>query len=190
MKKSLLFGLLAAVGLAAQVKTETIPFRVIANSMNEVPALPAPNSTGNVTVLMHLSRNAAGDVVGGSVDFKMRYRLGQATTITMMHIHRGASGVAGPVVIGSGLPGPIENAQNGEVITQGVLERSEATTALIKEILANPAGFYVNMHTERSPSGEIRGQLMPAEQIVLMGLMSPDNEVPPIAGLTPARSAP
>ena len=98
MKKSLLFGLLAAVSVAAQVKTETIPFRVIANSMNEVPALPAPNSTGNVTVLMHLSRNAAGDVVAGSVDFRMRYRLGQATTITMMHIHRGASGVAGPVV--------------------------------------------------------------------------------------------
>jgi hypothetical protein len=27
MKKSLLFGLLAAVGVAAQVRTETIPFR-------------------------------------------------------------------------------------------------------------------------------------------------------------------
>lgn len=183
MKKLLSLSLLAALGAAAQVTTETIPFRVIATSQNEVPALPAPNSAGNVTVLMHLSRNAAGDVVGGSVDFIVRYRLGQETTITMAHIHRGAAGVNGPVVIDSGLPGRVESTTSGELKTQGVLPRAEATTELIKEILANPAGFYFNMHTLRAPGGEIRGQLMPAQEIVLMGLMSPANEAPPITGL-------
>ncbi len=183
MKKTIALSLLAALGAAAQVTTETIPFRVTASSLNEVPALPAPNSAGNVTVLMHLSRNAAGDVVGGAVDFSVRYRLGQEGTITAMHIHRGAAGVNGPVVIDSGLPGRIENTTAGEIKTQGVLARSPATTELIKEILANPAGFYVNLHTLRAPGGEIRGQLMPAQEIVLLGLMNPGNEVPAISGL-------
>jgi uncharacterized protein (TIGR03437 family) len=183
MSKVVFLGLLAALAVAAQVKTETIPFRVVASSLNEVPALPAPASAGNATVLMHLSRNAAGDVVGATVDYVVRYRLGQETTITMMHIHRGASGANGPVVINSGLPKPVEGTQSGELRTSQPLERSAATTDLIKEILANPAGFYLNMHTQRAPGGEIRGQLMPAQEIVLMGLMSPANEVPPIANL-------
>lgn len=183
MKKTIVLSLLAAISAAAQVTTETIPFRVSASSMNEVPALAAPNSAGNATVLMHLSRNAAGEVVGGAVDFIVRYRLGQEGTVTAMHIHRGAAGVNGPVVIDSGLPGRIENTTSGEIKTQGVLVRSTATTDLIKEILANPAGFYVNLHTLRAPGGEIRGQLMPAQEIVLLGLMNPGNEVPAIAGL-------
>ncbi|NWF84015.1 MAG: CHRD domain-containing protein [Bryobacteraceae bacterium] len=183
MKKLVLFALFSAATAMAQVRTETIPFRVNASSLNEVPALPAPNSAANVTVLMHLSRNEAGEVVGGAVDFRVRYRLGQETTITMMHIHRGAAGVNGPVVIDSGLPGRVENTQNGALNTQGVLPKAAETTALIKEILANPAGFYVNMHTERAPGGEVRGQLMPAEEVVLMGLMSPLNEAPPITNL-------
>lgn len=183
MKQLLAIGLLAALGAAAQVRTETIPFRVIVSSANEVPALPAPGSGGNATVLMHLSRNAAGDIVGGSVDFNVRYRLGQETTITMMHIHRGAAGVNGPVVVNSGLPGQVENTLAGELRTSQSLERSAATTDLIKEILANPAGFYLNLHTQRAPGGEIRGQLMPAQEVVLMGLMSPANEVPAITNL-------
>lgn len=183
MKKTLLLALMCAGMAPAQVRTETLAFRVNASSLNEIPALAAPNSTGNVTVLMHLSRNESGEVVAGSVDFRVRYRLGQPTTITMMHIHRGAAGVNGGVVIDSGLRGQVENAQNGELITQGVLPKTTATTDLIKEILANPAGFYVNMHTLRAPGGEIRGQLMPAEQVVLMGLMSPLNEVPAITNV-------
>lgn len=183
MHKSVLFVLFSAAAAVAQVRTETVAFRVNASSLNESPALPAPNSTGNATVLLHLSRNEAGELVAGSVDFRMRYRLGQPTTITMMHIHRGAAGANGSVVIDSGLAGQVENAQNGELNTQGVLPKTAAATALVKEILANPAGFYLNMHTMRAPGGEIRGQLMPAGEVVLMGLMNPLNESPPVTGL-------
>ena len=34
-----------------------------------------------------------------------------------------------------------------------------ATAALIDEIIANPAGFYVNVHTTEHPGGAMRAQL-------------------------------
>ena len=34
-------------------------------------------------------------------------------------------------------------------------------TDLAKEIVANPAGFYVNIHTAAKPGGATRGQLAP-----------------------------
>jgi hypothetical protein len=61
------------------------------------------------------------------------------------HIHRGAPGVAGPVVVP--LCGPCRNGQNGRRV--------------VDEDVARPfgAGYYVNVHTARNPAGEIRGQL-------------------------------
>jgi hypothetical protein len=35
-----------------------------------------------------------------------------------------------------------------------------AAPALISEIVANPSGFYVNVHTTQYPKGAIRAQLM------------------------------
>ena len=65
------------------------------------------------------------------------------------HIHRGAAGVPGPVVINlaSAFPG---NRASGSVTT---------TAALIDEIRNNPEGFYVNVHNTEFPNGAIRSQL-------------------------------
>jgi len=37
--------------------------------------------------------------------------------------------------------------------------RSEVDPEVLKRILTNPAGFYVNVHTTVYPAGAIRGQL-------------------------------
>jgi uncharacterized protein (TIGR03437 family) len=47
-------------------------------------------------------------------------------------------------------------------------------------MIENPSGYYLNVHTTANPGGAIRGQLERAEMIVLMGQMSPANEVPPV----------
>jgi hypothetical protein len=96
--------------------------------------------------------NGSGEFAGWFDASKGRvcYTLGIASLAnpTMAHIHRGAAQVSGPVVV------PLANpAQNiAETCT-------EVAPALVKEIVANPAGFYVNVHTKEHPSGAIRAQL-------------------------------
>ena len=67
---------------------------------------------------------------------------------TLAHIHRGAAGVVGPPVVDFN----VNTLVNGTV--------SGVSQTLINEILANPAGFYVNVHTAEFPNGAIRGQLV------------------------------
>jgi hypothetical protein len=69
------------------------------------------------------------------------------------HIHKGALGVAGPVVIP--LTAPAANGLATGCVT--------ADAALLQDIVANPSGYYVNVHTTEFPAGAIRGQLGPRQ---------------------------
>jgi hypothetical protein len=66
------------------------------------------------------------------------------------HIHRAAAGTNGPIVVQLVAPGASGSSSG---CTHGV------ATTLIDEILANPANFYVNVHTTDHPGGAVRAQL-------------------------------
>lgn len=68
---------------------------------------------------------------------------------TMAHIHRGAAGVAGPVVVALKAPA------SGKSMACAAVTRE-----LAKELVSNPEGFYVNVHNAVYPAGAVRGQLM------------------------------
>ncbi|HSQ97013.1 MAG TPA: CHRD domain-containing protein [Croceibacterium sp.] len=74
--------------------------------------------------------------------------VGSLANPTMAHIHRGAAQVAGPPVVM--LANPVHNISD---------TCQPADAALVREIVANPSGFYVNVHSTEHPSGAIRAQL-------------------------------
>lgn len=104
--------------------------------------------------------SAIGEVVGAQVDFLVNYVFGVDQTVTGMHIHRAGRGENGPVVISSGISDTFTAAAGTGAIFRTVRLTSQANFDLVEEILANPAGFYLNIHTESSRSGLIRGQIL------------------------------
>ena len=69
---------------------------------------------------------------------------------TASHIHEAAAGIRGGIVV-------FLSAPDGTGHASGCT--SDVDPEVIKRILKNPAGFYVNVHTTVYPAGAIRGQL-------------------------------
>ncbi len=68
---------------------------------------------------------------------------------TAAHIHEGAVGVAGPIVVP--LAAPVDGNVSG--CTQDV------DREVLSRLIQTPAGFYVNVHNAEFPAGAVRGQL-------------------------------
>lgn len=63
---------------------------------------------------------------------------------TMAHVHSGAAGADGPPVV------TIDVASDICIAVE---------PAVLKPIIDNPTGFYINIHTAAFPKGAVRGQL-------------------------------
>jgi hypothetical protein len=73
------------------------------------------------------------------------------------HIHRGAAGVAGPVVASLGAPA---DGNAADCLTEGETGKFPGNPpGIVAEILADPGSFYVNVHNAEHPGGAVRGQL-------------------------------
>jgi hypothetical protein len=68
---------------------------------------------------------------------------------TATHIHRGAAGVTGPVVVPLTPP-------NAKGVAAGC---AHASRALIAAIMQHQADYYVNVHNAQYPEGAVRGQI-------------------------------
>jgi len=106
----------------------------------ELKGTSEPNAKG--TAVLRIRKDA------GLVCYRLHAESVTLPT-TAAHIHRGVVGVNGPVVVPFTAPGADGNSSGC----------ATADAALIDEILANPAGFYVNVHTKEHPAGAIRAQL-------------------------------
>ena len=135
------------------------------SALNEVPALAAGNAEiggrGAATVTFNVTRDAAGNITAGTVDVSATFNgFPPGTSLSLAHIHRGDSATMGGVVIGT-------------VPTAGEVTMPNGTGSYVhggfpigppvdiaNEVIANPSGFYFNVHTPTNPGGAARGQLV------------------------------
>ena len=76
------------------------------------------------------------------------------TLPTAAHIHHAPAGQVGPHAVD--LNNPVTFGTGGS--SSGCYSAPEA---VLDDIVANPAGYYVNIHSHEYPLGSLRGQLTP-----------------------------
>jgi hypothetical protein len=148
----------------AQLVRETYHFRPIMSGANEIPA-NASGATGTAWVTVWVNRDLNNVITGGNVTFDVNYNLGGPATITGLHIHRGSATVNGGVVIDSGLSGTASVSTTtgvGNITrTADILSTNSTGMDALNDLVKNPNGFYVNLHTTTFPGGIMRSQLLP-----------------------------
>jgi CHRD domain len=162
--------------IRGQVTTETLFYRATLLPENEVPALPGLNASASVLITLDVTRDSSGNITSGAIMFDANYQFAPApVTLVGFHIHQGLPGVNAPIVISSNLTAFTDSTGTGKVTRILSLPTDSATLATLKAIVADPGGFYVNMHTSVHPGGAIRGQLTDANQLTTIPY-SIDNE--------------
>jgi hypothetical protein len=112
---------------------------------NEVPARDTAAS------------GSAGFTLDGDTVF-FAIEVNQIDQVTMAHIHSGVAGANGPVRVDLFL-GPTTGPVNGRLV-EGRFTAADVRGVTFEEILnqMRAGAAYVNVHTTRFPSGEVRGQ--------------------------------
>jgi hypothetical protein len=129
---------------------------------SEVPPVSNAESTGtgSGTITLHLTRDASGAITSATMDFLATMTGFPANVFgTGAHIHENVTGQNGPiVVIGTNTAGAFTlPAGSGSFVANGV---TITPVDVANRIIANPAGFYFNVHSQLNPGGFARGQLV------------------------------
>jgi hypothetical protein len=128
---------------------------------NEVP--PVTNAeagvTGTATIVLDTTKDSAGNITAATATFSVT--LGgfpAGSTVNIAHIHQGAATCACPVVVNTTLAAGQVTVANGlaNFAKSGIV----VTPEIAQQILANPAGFYFNVHTTLNSGGVARGALV------------------------------
>lgn len=118
------------------------PYVTLLSGANEVPSGSGDaDGSGGATVSIDIF-----DEFDAEVCWDLAYAGIDAPSAA--HIHRGAAGENGPVEVDLGAPGATSHSGCDAI-----------DASLAGEIVADPAGFYVNVHNAAFPAGAVRGQL-------------------------------
>lgn len=139
MRKVLIFALVLSLIAVGVVMAEAggRPLHASLTGAAEVPA-GDPDGSGSA----HITLNQGQGVVCFDIE------VSNIGPVVNAHIHIGAAGSNGRVVVGFN---PAVNGLSNCV--------SDVSAELIKDIRQNPEGYYVNVHTAEFPGGAVRGQL-------------------------------
>jgi hypothetical protein len=151
---------IAATATPTPTPVNKFVFLADLKSSNEVPAIANAEATcsGKGTFTLNTTKDASGTITAATALFETDVTGCPAgTEINIGHIHKGAAGTLGGVVINSGL------AKGELVLTGGAgkINKTQSTVdgALAADIIASPANYYMNWHSTLNSGGVIRGQL-------------------------------
>ena len=122
----------------AKASRPSVKYVVKMTGRAETPA-GAPNGVGAAVIALHDSVN--------KVCWRFSHLHGFVSA-TYAHIHHGAKGKSGPIVI------PLSTASklhHGGCVT--------ASATLLAAIAKDPSAYYVNIHSAKYPQGAVRAQL-------------------------------
>jgi CHRD domain len=134
----LLVGAVAVAGTAGAVQAQGRTLSTTLTGSAEVPGPGDPDGSGTATLTVNPGL--------GQICYELT--VSGIAPATAAHIHVGAVGVAGPVVVP--LDPPTDGTSSGCV---------EVSRELALAILMSPSDYYVNVHNAEYPAGAVRGQL-------------------------------
>lgn len=141
-------GVLAALLLTAgAVSAATTTYTATLSGNNEVPAVSTP-AAGIATLILDDSGG-----FGASIPLHLEFS-GLTGTQNAVHIHEAPAGANGPAILGLPLGSPVDI----DVLLSQLPIASLAAGEL-----------YINIHTSTFPSGELRGQFLPADSVDVEG---------------------
>ena len=170
MKSRVLVGLLLLGSLAAACgdDTPTTPSSASSSVTLTAALLPSSevspingteaNESGTATLKFNLTRDSAGNITAATMDATVSVTgFPAGTALTASHIHPGAAGANGGILVSLGLAaGEVAfSTGSGSFTEQGITVPVDQANS----ILANPAGFYLNIHTVANRGGVVRGRL-------------------------------
>jgi len=129
---------LAVLTFAHPVDADEMKVKVTLTGAAEVPGPGDTDGGGTVQITLNPDK--------GEVCYEMSVTM--IDEATAAHIHEGATGKDGPVKVG------LDTPKGGSA--KGC---KTADAAVVKEIMASPANYYVNIHNGAFPKGAVRGQL-------------------------------
>src|SRR5689334_14382291 len=128
----------------------------------------AQNSSNEFKATMKGSSESPKGPSSASGTFTVQFKNGQACYKMSVkglgafpvaaHIHRGAAGTNGPIVVDLLATSKSTWKGTSPRVAQKCVAARAATVAAIKR---NPGNFYANVHTSKNPGGAARGQLKP-----------------------------
>ena len=139
MRKFILAGAILLAACASGPQNQRATLYVSMTGIQEVPGPGDPDGSGTVEINVVPAQ--------GQVCWNLYAR--QIDPATAAHIHRGAEGVAGPVVLMLTTPDASGHSQGC----------ANVDPALAREIAYQGHNFYANVHNATHPSGAIRGQV-------------------------------
>ncbi|HEV7861882.1 MAG TPA: CHRD domain-containing protein [Acidimicrobiia bacterium] len=130
--------LLAVLGTTPPVRAaDSKTFTAVLSAAEETPAPGPSGGTGAAKVTI--------DMAAKSLCYEVSWSP-EVGTPTAGHIHRGPKGLNGPVVVMFDLPAKPQACV-------------QVDSAVLGQIVSDPAGHYVNLHADKYPGGAVRGQL-------------------------------